>query len=799
MHHVQVGRPSRPRCRDRRRVRCARPARLLPPGGSITPAHPRMRARDLAAERLAGLDAPDIELFTIRLARWWPDLTDGWSAGLRRARRRGRRSRAARVGVLADRYRERGRRCARSTSSGSPPARLVPGPVDDRLRLLSGAGSAGRSRGVEEHLDYLEELGVRYLHLMPLLRAARRARTTAAMRSPTTGRSTRPRAPWTTSSTCATDLRERGMSLCIDLVLNHTAAEHPWAVRPREPATRRLPAMYRIFPDRTMPDRYEARCPRCSPTSRPATSPSSPDGRWVWTTFNRFQWDLDWSNPAVFVEMTDVLLDLANRGVEVFRLDAVAFMWKRLGRTARTSRRSTTCSRRCGRARGSPRRRSSSRPRRSSARTTWLAYLGVGRHHGRVSDLAYHNSLMVQFWSALATRDARLMTHVLRDLPRKPATTAWAHLHPLPRRHRLGDHRGGRGGRRLGRPGAPRVPVDFYAGRFPGSFARGERFQLRPATGDSRISGSFASLAGLEAALEAGDPDAVDRAIARIRLGHALIMAWDGVPAPVHGRRDRPAQRPALPATIPTAADNRWLHRPPMDWAAAARRHDPGRSRRGSSRTCAPDRGAARGAPAARGDPARGRRPRRPRALRLRPAPPAGRARGDPQLRPMRRSTVPGAVLPAPLVRAPASTCSTGRAGRRRPVDVPGSRRALARGRRDAPVTRRRAARRRSGSATTGGGAASSTRSTRAASPTATATGSATCPGSSTTSTTSGPDGLGVDAIWLSPIYPSPGVDVGYDVSDHDARRSAVRHARPTSTGWSPRRIGAASGSSSTS
>jgi alpha-glucosidase len=32
-----------------------------------------------------------------------------------------------------------------------------------------------------------------------------------------------------------------------------------------------------------------------------------------------------------------------------------------------------------------------------------------------------------------------------------------------------------------------------------------------------------------------------------------------------------------------------------------------------------------------------------------------------------------------------------------------------------------------------------------------------------------GPDGLGVDAIWLSPIYPSPGIDIGYDVSDHGA------------------------------
>jgi len=31
-----------------------------------------------------------------------------------------------------------------------------------------------------------------------------------------------------------------------------------------------------------------------------------------------------------------------------------------------------------------------------------------------------------------------------------------------------------------------------------------------------------------------------------------------------------------------------------------------------------------------------------------------------------------------------------------------------------------------------------------------------------------GPDGLGIDAIWLSPIYPSPGLDLGYDVSDQE-------------------------------
>ena len=52
---------------------------------------------------------------------------------------------------------------------------------------------------------------------------------------------------------------------------------------------------------------------------------------WVWTTFNQWQWDLDWANPAVLAEFAEIILWLANLGVEVFRLDAIAFLWKRMG------------------------------------------------------------------------------------------------------------------------------------------------------------------------------------------------------------------------------------------------------------------------------------------------------------------------------------------------------------------------------------------------------------------------------------------------------------------------------------
>ena len=42
-----------------------------------------------------------------------------------------------------------------------------------------------------------------------------------------------------------------------------------------------------------------------------------------------------------------------------------------------------------------------------------VAYLGQGEHAGRVSELAYHNSIMVQIWSALAARDGRLLATAL--------------------------------------------------------------------------------------------------------------------------------------------------------------------------------------------------------------------------------------------------------------------------------------------------------------------------------------------------------------------------------------------------
>ena len=526
----------------------------------------------LARNHLGGLGEADIEAFTARLARWWPDLVGGWSAvyaghpagasGLERL-----------VRLLADRYHER----SGELRSLDLERVLRPDWFQDPTMIgyvCYPGRFAGTLAGVEGHLDYLAELGVRYLHLMPLLRPrdgeADGGYAVADYRSVDPALGTMD----DLERLCAR-LRERGMSLCVDLVLNHTAAEHAWAARARA-GDPEAAAMYRIFPDRTMPDRYEATLPETFPELAPGNFTQLEDGRWVWTTFHAYQWDLDWSSPAVFVEMTDVLLNLANRGVDVFRLDAVAFMWKRLG---------TNCQ-------NQPEVHDLLQSLRACARIAapavifkaeaivgpddLMAYLGIGAHHGRVSDMAYHNSLMVQFWSALATRDARLMTVVLRDLPHKPASTAWATY--IRCHDDIGWAITEADAARVGWDGrAHRMFLSaFYSGQFPGSFASGALFNYVPSTGDSRISGSFASLAGLGSALEAGDPALVDAAIERIRLGHALILAWDGVPLIYMGDEiglrndagylDRPDH----------AGDNRWLHRPTMDWAAAERRRTPG-------------------------------------------------------------------------------------------------------------------------------------------------------------------------------------------------------------------------------
>jgi amylosucrase len=362
------------------------------------------------------------------------------------------------------------------------------------------------------------------------------------------------------------------MSLCVDLVLNHTAKEHAWA----RMAAKGNPAFqdyYLMFDSPDLPDRYERTLVEVFPDTAPGNFTHYPEiGKWVWTTFNEHQWDLNWANPQVFLEIVEVMLFLANRGVDVLRLDAVAFMWKRMGTRCQSEpevhmllQALRACSRIASAA-------VIHLEEAIVAPAEMLPYLGRGRHDGREGNLAYHNSLMVQFWSALASRDTRLMRHVLGShFPERLTNATYA---TYIRCHddigwAVTDEDAAAVG--VSGHGHRSFLSDFYEGSFPGSFATGAPFQVNEATGDRRISGSLASLAGLERA--AGDPALTEMAVQRILLGHALIAAWGGIPLIYMGDELALTNDYGYLDDPHHAHDSRWIHRPRMDWALAAARH----------------------------------------------------------------------------------------------------------------------------------------------------------------------------------------------------------------------------------
>ncbi|MGY1782357.1 alpha-amylase family protein [Geodermatophilus sp. SYSU D01036] len=427
-------------------------------------------------------------------------------------------------------------------------------------------------------LGHLAELGTTYLHLMPLLRP--REGENDGGYAVADYRAVDPRlGTMADLEAVAAALHEREMALCIDLVLNHTAREHPWAQGwlAGDPA---YAGFYTAFPDREMPDAYDATIPEVFPDRAPGSFSWVPEARggaggWVWTTFWPYQWDLDYTNPEVTLAMAGEIAWLANRGVDVFRMDAVPFMWKRLGTSCQNQPEGHTLLQLLHALTRLAAPGVVFKAEAIVSPDDLVAYLGGHDRYRPECELAYHNSLMVLLWSSLATQDVRLARQALRRMRPIPPTATWC---TYVRGHDdIGWAVTDEDAAAVGLDGFAhrRFLNDFYAGRFPGSFARGALFQENEATGDARISGSAASLCGIEDALDRDDPVALDAGVRRLLLLYSVAYAFGGVPLLYMG--DELAQRndASYLAEPERAPDNRWMHRPPMDWAAAARRGDP--------------------------------------------------------------------------------------------------------------------------------------------------------------------------------------------------------------------------------
>jgi amylosucrase len=435
----------------------------------------------------------------------------------------------------------------------------------------------GTLAGIRQHIAYLRELGITYLHLMPILlpRPGESDGGYAVMDylsvNPILGNMADLQA-------LTQDLHSVGIGLCIDLVLNHTAKEHEWAQRAMAGEAKYLDYYY-TFPDRTHPDAYEHTLPEIFPDSAPGSFSWYPDmadtGRWVWTTFNEFQWDLNYTNPAVFRSMVDIMFFLANQGVDVFRLDAAPFIWKRAGTNCQNQPEVFLLIQAFRAVMQIVAPAVIFKAEAIGSRESLIPYLGVKTTIGKQCELAYNNALMVLLWSTLASRQVTLMTHVLHEMPRLLIDSTWATY--IRNHDDIGWAITDADAAAVGENGFlhRQFLSEFYSGSFPDSFAKGALFQYDPITQDSRVCGTTASLAGLEQAVANQDTRSIDLAVRRILLLHSAIMVYGGIPLIYMGDElglfnDRTYSLDPL-----KARDNRWMQRLPMDWKKAARRYDP--------------------------------------------------------------------------------------------------------------------------------------------------------------------------------------------------------------------------------
>jgi amylosucrase len=423
--------------------------------------------------------------------------------------------------------------------------------------------------GIRSKIPYFKELGLTYLHLMPLFRCPEGnndggyAVSSYREVDPKLGTIDQLR-------DLASELRASGISLVLDFVFNHTSDEHAWAVQARS-GDREFQDYYRMFPDRAMPDAYERNLREIFPGEHPGAFTYFPDfERWVWTTFHTFQWDLNYANPAVFNAMAEEMLALANVGVEALRLDAVAFIWKQPG---------TGCE-------NLPEAHILIQAFNAVARIAAPAMLFKSEaivHPDEVvkyigpdeCQLSYNPLLMALLWNSLATREVRLLAHSIKSRFKIPAGCAWVNY--VRCHDDIGWTFSDEDAAQLGINGYHHRQFlnTFYTSRFEGTFARGLPFQENPRTGDCRISGTCASLAGLEKALNEETNVEVELALRRILLIHGIILTIGGVPLLYLGDEIGQLNDYSYYDDPAKADDSRWVHRPFMKWDRADRRAAP--------------------------------------------------------------------------------------------------------------------------------------------------------------------------------------------------------------------------------
>jgi len=421
---------------------------------------------------------------------------------------------------------------------------------------------------LREKIPYLQEIGVTYLHLMPIYQSPQGdddggyAVSSYREIDDSVGTIDQLR-------DLAVDLRQFGISLVMDFVFNHTSDEHEWAAKAKE-GDEVCQDYYLMFDSRQEPDEYEQHIRSIFPDEHPGCfTYLNRIKKWVWTTFHTYQWDLNYRNPEVFNAMVEEMLFLANVGVEVLRMDAVPFVWKQKGTNCENLPEAHTIIESFNAIARIVAPSMVFKSEAIVAPDEISKYIGVDQ-----CQISYNPLLMALLWESLATRDARLLKHSMQKRFEIKPGCAWVNY--VRSHDDIGWGFDDNDCREQGidPTGHRQFLTRFYVGDHDSTFAEGEPFQEDPVTGDARVCGTTASLCGLGKAIRENDDLEIELAIRRILLIHGVTFTIGGIPLVYLGDEIGTLNDPAYLDDLSKEGDSRWLHRPPFDWDKAAKRSD---------------------------------------------------------------------------------------------------------------------------------------------------------------------------------------------------------------------------------
>ena len=431
---------------------------------------------------------------------------------------------------------------------------------------------AGNMKGVQSKLDYIEQCNVNYIHLMPFLDTPK-GRSDGGYAVADFRKVQEQLGSMEDLEALTAACHKKGINVCMDFVMNHTSEDHEWAQKARQGDGEYM-SRYFFYDSWDIPAQYEKTVPQVFPTTAPGNFTWLEDiGHYVMTSFYPYQWDLNYKNPRVFNDMMYNFLYLANRGIDIIRIDAVPYIWKELNTPCRNLQQVHTIV----------------RMMRIIGEIICPSVLLLGEvvmepekvvpYFGSVEKpechMLYNVTTMATTWHTVATRNVKLLKRqldIVNGLPKEYVFLNYLRCHDD---IGWGLDYGTLQTEGFGERSHKQYLNDYFQGYAGDSTSRGELYNADPVTGDARFCGTTASMCGIEKAGFEQDEAAMERAVRMDLMLHAYMFMQSGIPVLYSGDEIGQVNDYTYKEDPDKAADSRYIHRGAMNWKLAENRKDP--------------------------------------------------------------------------------------------------------------------------------------------------------------------------------------------------------------------------------